>query len=111
YTGSQLTSLTHSDGQALTFTYNAQGRINTVTDPGGRVASYQYDASGEHLVSVTTPAGTTRYAYLTGQGAAREHALASITNPDGTHVFYAYDARGRLIDGHGDDNAGELKYS
>ena len=29
-----------------------------------------FNYSGEHLVSVTTPAGTTRYSYVTGQGAA-----------------------------------------
>ena len=54
YTGNQLTSLTHSNGKALTLSYNAQGRISQVTDPAGRVATYVYDASGEHLLRVTT---------------------------------------------------------
>src|SRR5262249_23658217 len=53
YTGSRLSTLTHSGGQILTLAYNAQGRISQVSDQVGRVATYAYDASGEHLQSVT----------------------------------------------------------
>src|SRR5262249_12875069 len=63
----------------------------------GRLTIYTYDATGEHLLSVTDPAGTTTYSYASGLGAAREHALLSITSPVGSHVFYSYDALGRLI--------------
>ncbi|MDB5307932.1 MAG: repeat-associated core domain protein [Gemmataceae bacterium] len=92
----QLVSLTHSDGSVLSITYNPQGRVNTVTDPSGRVASYAYDTGGEHLLSVTTVRGTTSYTYVTGQTAAAEHALASVTELDGTQTHYTYDAQGRL---------------
>jgi RHS repeat-associated protein len=92
----RLVTLTHSDGQALAIGYNALGRVASVTDPAGRTATYAYDAAGEHLLSVTTPRGTTGYAYVTGQGAAREHALASIAYPDGTHRVYTYDNLGRI---------------
>jgi RHS repeat-associated protein len=105
YTGGQLTSLTHSNGRALTLAYNAQGRIRQVTDPAGRVTTYDYDPSGEHLIRMTTPRGQTEYGYVTGQGAAREHALASITSPDLSHSFFEYDARGRLINQHRDGGA------
>jgi YD repeat-containing protein len=97
YTGSQLTSLTHANGTGLTLAYNTQGRLSQVADPAGRVVAYRYDAAGEHLLEVTDPAGTTQFSYLTGLGAAREHALASITFPDGANVFYDYDSRGRLV--------------
>ncbi|MEO0069618.1 MAG: CARDB domain-containing protein, partial [candidate division WOR-3 bacterium] len=91
YDGGRLTSVTHSNGDRLTLSYNAQGRLVQVTDPVGRVATYAYDAAGEHLLSVTTSDGTTAYAYASGLGAAREHALTSIAYPGGYHEFFAYD--------------------
>jgi RHS repeat-associated protein len=111
YSGSQLTALDHSSGARLTFAYNAQGRISQVTDPAGRVTTYAYDASGNHLLEATGPGGTTTYAYVTGQGIASENALQSITNPDGTHVFYGYDAQGRLTSQQGDDHASLITYT
>ncbi len=92
----QMVSLTDSDGQALTIAYNGQGLISTITDPNGQLAAtYSYD-SGGHLVTVTTPQGTTQYGYVTGTGTAADNALASITSPDGTQFHYTYDSQGRL---------------
>lgn len=96
YAGTQLTSLTHSNGSALTITYNTQGRISQVTDPAGRIASYEYDASGEHLTRVTTVAGSTEYAYTPEAAGPRAHAITSIAFPAGTHYFFDYDSQGRL---------------
>jgi RHS repeat-associated protein len=106
----RLISLTHSTGPAISIGYNAQGRINQVTDPAGRMASYTYDAAGEHLLSVTDPQGTTEYAYVAGEGAAREHALASIKYYDGTHHFFDYDSRGRLASQQRDGGAEAITY-
>ena len=36
YTGSLMTSLTSSDGRSLTLSYNAQGHLTEMTDPGGK---------------------------------------------------------------------------
>jgi YD repeat-containing protein len=96
YTGTLLTSLTHSDGDALTFTYNAQGRIKQVRDPAGRTVTYGYDVSGEHLTDVTSAAGTTTYTYTPEASGPRAHALASIETPLGTHQFFTYDSHGRI---------------
>src|SRR5262249_43056036 len=101
----------HSNGDALMIAYNAQGRVSRVTDPGGRAVDYAYDATGEHLVSVTRPGGVAQYTYLTGQGLAREHALASITYADGTHAFFDYDDRGRLVHTELDGGAQARTYS
>ncbi len=96
--GGQLTKLTEAlTGDATNFTYNAAGDVATRTDAVGRVATYTYDAGGQHLVRVTSPQGAIDYTYVTGQGAAREHALASVTGFDGVTTSYAYDALGRLV--------------
>jgi RHS repeat-associated protein len=109
YTNGLLALLTQSNGETLALAYNGQGRISQVTDPAGRITSYTYDASGEHLVSVTSPQGTTQYTYVAGQGAALEHALASITHPDGTHLYFSYDSQGRLIEQADDGNSETLQ--
>src|SRR5262249_11093050 len=96
YTAGRLSSLVDSLNNKIQFDYNSQGRIRQITDAVGRISSYLYDASGEHLKSVTDETGTTTYDYVTAQGAAREHALQSIAFPDGTHVFFTYNAQGRL---------------
>jgi RHS repeat-associated protein len=112
YSGGLLTTLTHSSGQSLSIAYNAAGRIITVTDQAGRVTHYAYDASNEHLLSVTTfDNQTTSYTYSLGNGAATDNALLSITNPDSTHVFFSYDAQGRLSDTHLDNNAEDVKFT
>jgi RHS repeat-associated protein len=90
---SRLTSLTHSNGRAMAFTWNSGGRIASVTDPAGRVTKFAY--SGQHLVSATSPRGTEKYTYA-GLPASRKHALASVTTPDKVKTTFKYDTRGRL---------------
>ena len=70
YTGTLLTSLTHSNGDQLTIGYNAQGLISQVTDPAGNVTTYGYD-SNQQLISVANAQGTYRYTYINGQGLRR----------------------------------------
>ncbi len=111
YTGTQLTSLTDAQGHTVAITYNAQGRISQVTDPVGRVTTYGYDATGQYLVAVTGPLGTTRFTYVTGQGAATQNAIQSITNPDGTQALFSYDARGRLAKTTAAGGADEVDYA
>ncbi len=111
YSGSQLTSLTHTNGSAMTFHYNAQGRIDQATDPAGRVATYAYDASGEHLLSVTTTAGTIAYAYTPEASGPRANAITSISYPDGTHLFFDYDNRGRLVSQKQDGGANAISFT
>jgi RHS repeat-associated protein len=111
YTHGLLTSLVASSGATFTIHYNDQGRIDQLTDQAGQKTTYSYDASGEHLLSVTSPRGVTSYTYLSGQGLAREHALASITQPDGTHVYYHYDDMGRLTGSSRDGSADAVAYA
>jgi RHS repeat-associated protein len=113
YTNGHLTSLTHSSGQSLQIAYNGAGRIKTITDPAsGRLTTYTYDASNEHLMTVTTfDQRTTTYSYDLGSSPAAANALFSVAYPDNTHEFFMYDAQGRLKDAHRDGGAEDVKYS
>ena len=111
YTGGALTTLTASDGDALTIAYNAQGKIASVVDPSGRVATYAYDSTGQMLTSVTTAAGSSTYAYGTDTTGPTAFELASIGDPGGTHVDFGYDSQGQLATEQGDGGTGKLTYS
>ncbi len=98
----QLTSLTDSNGEFLHLAYNAQGHLATLTDSNGQTETYAYDPTGQYLTSYTDIYGTTNYTYVTGQSAAPDNALAEIAYSDNTHIYFAYDSDGRLIDQHRD---------
>lgn len=67
YTDSLLQSLTNADGQSVSFTYNAEGRMATITDAmasPSRTYTYSYDLTG-NLVEVKDPLnGKSKYTYL-----------------------------------------------
>jgi len=111
YTDGRVNGVAFSNGDTVTLHYNAQGRIDQQTDPFGEVTTFSYDASGEHLTAITGPAGTTSLDYVAGQGAAREHAIRSVTYPSGKHMYYEYDHRGRLTRRYSDGGAGRIDYS
>ncbi|MFO0818661.1 MAG: RHS repeat-associated core domain-containing protein [Pirellulales bacterium] len=111
YTDGKLTTFTDSKGDTVTFVYNSQGRISQVIDPVGRTLNYTYDVSGEYLLSVEQETGTQHFTYIT-QGAPQVlHAIESIEYPDGTQVFFTYDAQGRLIRSRANGNAYEINYA
>src|SRR5262249_42930698 len=83
-------------GRTLTFTYNAAGNVDTVTDPASGVIRYGYDTVG-NLTSVTTPDQKTRsYAYEQG---LKQAWLTGITDENGIRfATYKYDTQGRVIE-------------
>jgi RHS repeat-associated protein len=112
YSNGLLTKLTHSSGQTMQFTYNAAGRMTSVTDNEGRVTQFSYDVSNEHLMTVTDSNGlVTTYAYDTSGNLLTQHALLSAAYPDGSHVFFGYDTRGRLSESHQDGNAQKVSFA
>jgi RHS repeat-associated protein len=112
FTGSLLTSLTHSSGDRLVLAYNPAGRLASVIDSVGRLTQYFYDASNEHLVRVVDPYNrTTLYTYDTGAAPATVNALLSIQHPDGSHDYFSYDGQGRFADHHQDNNAGQITFT
>jgi RHS repeat-associated protein len=112
YAGDNITRLTHSSGQFLQIDYNAAGRIIKLTDPVGRLTTFTYDASNEHLLSVTDFDGTvTSYQYASGPGAALANALTLITSPSHVNTHLSYDSEGRLASIFGDGNVEVTSFS
>ena len=64
YTAGDLTSITDTYGRSLSLAYNAQNKFTSVTDPDGRITTFQYDATGHKLTKITDPnAKSIQYSY------------------------------------------------
>jgi RHS repeat-associated protein len=103
FTGGLLTRLTASNGAFLSLAYT-NGLLTSVTDSTGLTSTYTYDASSHDLLSYTGQFGTTSYSYVASQGTPLQNALASITFADNSHMFFSYDAQGRMTAEHQDNN-------
>jgi RHS repeat-associated protein len=111
YTSGLLTKLTASNGEYLTLSYT-NGLLTTLADSTNTAAEDStYTYSGQTLVGYKDELGTTSYTYVTGQGAAAQDALASITNANGTQQSFSYDAEGRLIGEHQNNNQQSVTFS
>lgn len=108
----QLIQLMHSNGLSIHLEYNMEGRISKLIDHVGRIISYEYSTDGNHLLMVNYPTGEViTYTYSLGLGEASDHRLTSITFPDNTHIYYAYDSEGRLVSRSEDNGVGRINYS
>ena len=97
YTSGKLTSVTDGFGRSLTFTYNGQGFVQTITGPDSNsVYQFAYDASS-NLTSVTYPDGKIK-SYIYNEQAftsntALPNALTGIVdelnNRFGTYTYRA----------------------
>ncbi|HVV70448.1 MAG TPA: DUF6531 domain-containing protein, partial [Verrucomicrobiae bacterium] len=91
-TSEQLNAVTDSLGRSLTFSYNSDGSLHSVTTPDGAVV-YGYDSSSR-LASVLYPDGNSRvYSYSNGQYV---FALTGITDENSSNYeSWSYDTLGR----------------
>ncbi|SDZ69916.1 YD repeat-containing protein, partial [Variovorax sp. YR266] len=79
----------HRADDDSTYSFTADGKLQTVVDRNGRATTYAYNNDGR-LISVTNAFGRTlAFAYANG-------SLATVTTPDGRVLGYSYDASGRL---------------
>jgi YD repeat-containing protein len=78
------------DPNAVSFTYTATGRRETMTDASG-ITFYSYDTR-DRLLTKDTPQGMLNYGY----DAAGNIVSTQSTNENGLSVEYAYDAVDRL---------------
>ncbi len=105
YTGSQLTSVTDSYSRTLTFTYNTNGTLATLTTPEGTVITYGYTASnsGPLLTSVsysTSPATSVSYSYASVPiiGVGTIPWLTQVTDENSNnYLSWTYDNYGRAL--------------
>lgn len=130
YTNGLMTSAVDSHGNTLSYVYDSLGHITQATDPVGRVTTYGYDvlndkAHSTFLTSITTAAGTTSISWneggAHGVGYFDDSCVAtycepaiginSITHPDGSHIYYTYDAVGRLTGSSRDGGADAVTYT
>ncbi len=85
YNSGLLTSVSDTYGRTIQFTYNASNELSTVTDPLGRVTTFQYDAQYRELTQIMDPAGqTVTYTYNS------QYQMTSKTDLDGRTYYYMY---------------------
>ena len=84
-----------------TYTYDELNRLESVTEPGGKVTEYTFDASGNRATEEVTDAGD---AALTTYTYTAQNRLTTATKllSDGTtnSTYYFYDNTGNTISSH-----------
>ena len=91
YTGGRLTSITDTQGRAVTVARNANATVSSITDLTGRRVSYAYDAS-LNLLQFTDAAGKrVQFAYSVGS-----NNLTQITDAESEKTTITYDANRRV---------------
>jgi len=94
----QTITIDNDPNRAITFGYNPDGLLSTITDYTGRAWTYTYDPATNDLLTVTSPGTseypsglTTTYTYDT------DHNLLTITDPNSqTYLTNHYDAQKRV---------------
>jgi len=84
----RLTTITDALGRITSLTYNVQGLVTQATDPFGRFATFEYDAS-RNLIKITDMGG-----YASSLSYDQDAYLTSIQKPNGTWGFYIEPADG-----------------
>jgi len=93
----RLTTITDALSRITTLTYNAQGLVTQATDPFGRFATFEYDAN-RNLVKITDMGG-----YASSLSYDKDAYVTSIEKPSGKWGFYIEPASGVLA--YSDDYA------
>ena len=87
--GTELTSITGTEGQSLTIGYNSSNLVSSITDETGREITFTYNCScagTERLTKATYGGKTTHYAYDSNGN------LNEITDPAGNITTMAYNS-------------------
>lgn len=106
----RLTSLSDALGYTTSITYNSIGQPETITQPGGGITTYKYDANG-NVTELINPSGVSHIFevdginQLTGQASTggstvyrynKDRELVGITRPGGHELSMTYNANGRI---------------
>ncbi|WP_310383779.1 RHS repeat-associated core domain-containing protein [Roseateles sp.] len=93
-TFSQVTKITNAVGQSVQFTW-AGGRVSAVTDPAGQVWTYSYNANGM-LQTVTSPGSNPDVRSYFYESPTNSQLLTGIAINGSRYSTYAYDANGKV---------------
>lgn len=96
-----ISSMTDAEGRVLTYTFSPQGDITNIATPTGNIVM-TYNAIGRLLTLTDQNGKTTSFTYDTYGNVLR------VTNPSASYVESAYDANGNLISFK--DKAGNYSY-
>ena len=81
----RLASVSDTYGRTVQFTYDASNHLSTATDPLGRTTTFQYDSQDRELTQITDPLGsTTRYTYNS------QYQMTRKVDKEGRMYFYTY---------------------
>ncbi|MBL8093257.1 MAG: hypothetical protein JNL73_03735 [Anaerolineales bacterium] len=104
YVAGRISSVQDHTGRSVSFGYDGNGDLTSVTDVRGEVWTYAYDGASHRLTTVTDPEGriVERNEYYGDGRAWRQFnganqlvvELAYTTNPDGTTTVVVTDAHG-----------------
>ncbi|MBF8290987.1 MAG: hypothetical protein HW391_1955, partial [Chloroflexi bacterium] len=83
-------------GRTVSYTYDAQFRLTTVTDAGGGVTRYSYHPQGAQYALIQTITDARNITYLTNVWDLQNRRVVSQTQVDGTTFQFAY-----TVDGQG----------
>ncbi|MDE1464139.1 polymorphic toxin-type HINT domain-containing protein [Spartinivicinus poritis] len=92
----KLTTITDALGQVTNLTYNELGLVTQITDPFGRKAAFEYDSS-KNLVKLTDMGGYwTKVGYdeFQAEDKPKDKYVSSVENPLGKWTFYVEAADG-----------------
>lgn len=111
-------------GNTLSLTYDAAGRLDTVSDDLGRVVDFQYDGASTHIARIVdwdnrvfrytyaddnlikyespeavagNKAAMTYNYYTATDGTNLDHAMKSFTKPNGNSMTFEYYTNGRVF--------------
>jgi RHS repeat-associated protein len=101
--GTRTRSLSSPEGRQVTVREDEIGRVTQQVLTGQQAVNYAYDADGR-LETITQGSRVTRLAY-TNAGGPTDGYLESVTNALGERVLYDRDARGRSVIERYADNA------
>lgn len=94
YTNGRIDTVTDNFSYQLKYSYDAQGRVASVTVPGGRNFQYVYNDSYGNLNAVTGPDNLNRQ-YIYGNSTYK-NLLTSIVDENGsTYASWSFDTQGR----------------
>ncbi len=92
----KIDHITLPEGNAITYGYDANSNLASISDSLGNSINYTYDSEGNKLTEEIRDAGNSLQRSLSYQYDALNR-LKRTTNPDASYTEYSYDSRGNRL--------------